>query len=194
MMAALSVPAAFAVAPVPPGGIPTVTGTIDFGAAEGSEERAASMALLEAFPAAPGIVYLDVAIAPSVTDPDGPSRKLDFLTSFYGPDGKAIADSGCDLGASRIYSREISFISVGTGAIYPHLTLDILTGAGETAPFNSLSCAYAPSMAGQIVLRVVGFFVVQDVSIPEARSVRLVPYTPPYEQALDALGRSHADP
>lgn len=186
--------AAHAAAPTPPGGIPVVVGTLDFHAEEGSAERAESMALLETFPAAPAIIYLDLAIAPKadLTNPDAP--KLDFSSTLYGPDGQAKPDPDCALGGSRFYGGEAGTLSVMTGGIYPHLALDVQFAGSAAAPFNALSCAYAPSMAGQVVLRVVGFFVVQDVSIPTARVVRLVPYTPPYEQALDALARSHADP
>lgn len=189
-----TIPAALAAAPTPPGGIPVVTGTLDFGAAEGSAERAESASLLEAFPAAPGIVYLDLAIAPLAENPGTETEKLDFRTSLYGPDGKAIAESGCAAGNARFYGPEIGSLSVSTGALYPHLLLDVELAAPGGAPFNSLSCAYAPSLPGMVVLRLAGFFVVHDVSIPEARQIRLVPYTPPYDQALDALGRSHAYP
>jgi len=36
--------------------------------------------------------------------------------------------------------------------------------------------------------------VVQNTTIPTARGVRLVPFIPPMQEALDALAKSHADP
>lgn len=182
---------AHAAAPV---GIQIVAGTLDFGAAEGSEERNASMKLLENFPAAPALIYLDLNIAPSVADPNAETKVLDFGVTLYGGDGKPLDKVPCELGASQMIDRGNRSISIQAGAIYPHIVLEAEFVAGEYAPYNALSCDYAPALPGEVSLRLTGFFVVQNTTIPTARGVRLVPFIPPMAEALDALAKSHADP
>ena len=85
----------------PPVGIQVVTGTLDFGAAEGSEERNASLKLLEEFPAAPALVYLDLNLAPAVADPNAAEKVLDFAVTLFGPDGQPLPAVPCALGPRR---------------------------------------------------------------------------------------------
>jgi hypothetical protein len=174
--------------------IQVVTGTLDFGAAEGSEERDASVKLLENFPAAPAVVYLDLNIAPAVADPNAAEKVLDFGVTLYGSDGQPLPAVPCALGASQMIDRGNRSISIQAGAIYPHIVLQAEFVAPEYAPYNGLSCDYAPGLAGEVSLRLTGFFVVQNTTIPEARGVRLVPFIPPFEKAVEALAKSHADP
>lgn len=174
--------------------IQVVTGTLDFGAAEGSAERTASMTLLENFPAAPAVVYLDLNIAPSVADPAAAEKVLDFGVTLYGSDGQPLAAVPCALGGSQMIDRGNRSISIQAGAIYPHLVLEAEFVAAEHAPYNALSCDYAPALPGEVALRLTGFFVVQNTTIPTARGVRLVPFIPPFEKAVEALAKSHADP
>lgn len=178
----------------PPVGIQVVTGTIDFGAAEGSEERNASLTLLENFPAAPALVYLDLNIAPAVADPNAAEKKLDFGVTIYGADGKPLDAVPCALGASQMIDRGNRAMSIQAGAIYPHILLDVEFVGPAEAPYNALSCDYAPALPGEVALRLTGFFVVQNTTVPTARGVRLVPFIPPMAEALEALGKSHADP
>lgn len=191
MLAAAGFQPVLAAAPM---GIQVVTGTIDFGAAEGSEERNASLTLLENFPAAPALVYLDLNIAPSVADPNAAEKVLDFGVTIYGADGKALSAVPCALGASHMIDRGNSAMSIQAGAIYPHILLNVEFVGPADAPYNALSCDYAPALPGEVTLRLTGFFVVQNTTVPTARGVRLVPFIPPMADALEALGRSHADP
>ncbi|MFT3810353.1 MAG: hypothetical protein QM698_10580 [Micropepsaceae bacterium] len=177
-----------------PVGIQIVTGTLDFGAADGSEERDASLKILENFPAAPALIYLDLNIAPAVADPNAAEKVLDFGVILYGGDGQPLAAVPCALGGSQMIDRGNRGISIQAGAIYPHIVLEAEFAAPEHAPYNALSCDYAPGLPGEVSLRLTGFFVVQDTMIPTARGVRLVPFIPPMQEALDALAKSHADP
>jgi len=178
----------------PPVGIQIVAGTLDFGAAEGSEEHNASMKLLENFPAAPALIYLDLNIAPAVADPNAAEKVLDFGVTITGGDGKPLETVPCALGGSQMIDRGNRSISIQAGAIYPHIVLEAEFVAAEEAPYNALSCDYAPALPGEVALRLTGFFVVQNTTIPTARGVRLVPFIPPMADALDALAKSHADP
>lgn len=189
-LAALA-PPALAAAPV---GIQVVTGTLDFGAAEGSEERNASMRLLENFPAAPALVYLDLNIAPAVADPNAAEKVLDFGVTLYGGDGQPLNKVPCELGASQMIDRGNSRVNIQAGAIYPHIVLEAEIVSPADGPYNALSCDYAPALPGEVALRLTGFFVVQNTTIPTARGVRLVPFIPPMAEALEALAKSHADP
>lgn len=177
-----------------PVGIQVVTGTLDFGAAEGSEERNASLKILENFPAAPAVVYLDLNIAPAVADPNAAEKVLDFGVTIYGGDGQPLSTVPCALGASQMIDRGNSRMTIQAGAIYPHIVLEAELVAPADAPYNYLSCDYAPALPGEVALRLTGFFVVQNTTIPTARGVRLVPMVPPLQEALDALAKSHADP
>lgn len=177
-----------------PVGIQIVTGTLDFGAAEGSEERNASLKILENFPAAPALIYLDINIAPSVADPNAAEKVLDFGVTLYGGDGQPVAAVPCALGGSQMIDRGHSRMTIQAGAIYPHIVLEAEFVAPADAPYNALSCDYAPALPGEVALRLTGFFVVQNTTIPTARGVRLVPFIPPMQEALDALAKSHADP
>ena len=51
-----------------------------------------------------------------------------------------------------------------------YLALDFV-GPAE-APYNALSCDYAPALPGEVALRLTGFFVVQNTTVPTARGVR----------------------
>ncbi len=188
---AMLTPGALAAAPV---GIQVVTGTLDFGAAEGSTERNASIKLLENFPAAPAIVYLDINIAPEVIDPGADEKVLNFSATLYGADGQPRPDMPCALGASQMIDRGHARLSIEVGPLYTHMLLDVEIAPGSVAPYNGLSCDYAPGLPSDVSLRLTGFFVVQDTMVPTARGVRLVPITPPLAEALEALAKSHADP
>lgn len=178
----------------PPVGIQVVTGTLDFGAADGSEERNASIRLLETFPSSPSLVYLDLNIAPAVADPNAADKVLDFGVTIYGGDGQPLAVVPCAEGASQKIDRGNRAVSIAAGAIYPHILLEAELVSGPEAPYNALSCDYAPGLPSGVSLRLTGFFVVQDTMIPTARGVRLVPFIPPMAEALEALAKSHADP
>lgn len=178
----------------PPVGIQVVTGTLDFGAAEGSDERNASLKLLENFPAAPALVYLDLNIAPSLADPDAAEKTLDFHATLHGGGGEALPAVPCAPGASQMIDRGNTKLTIQAGAIYTHIVLEVELAPGAAAPYNALSCDYAPGLPSEISLRLTGFFVVQDTMIPTARGVRLVPFVPPMPEALEALAKSHADP
>jgi hypothetical protein len=169
--------------------IPVVAGRIDRAAAEGSQGFAASCKFLEDFPDAPGIIYLDLTVAPGVTG-EGDAQVLDFGVVLFGAAGAPLEGVPCALGQSQMIDRAYSAISFSAGSIYPHLVLTAEIRGGDTAPFNTLSCDYAPSEAGQVVLRMTGFFVVQQAQIPTARDVRLVPYLPPHDVAVQTLAKA----
>lgn len=183
-------PAALAATP----GIQVVTGTLDFGAEEGSTERNASIRLLETFPPAPALVYLDLNIAPAVADPSAAEKALDFNVTLYGGDGQPLGAVPCALGDARMIDRGNRSMSIQAGALYPHILFDVEFVDPAEAPYNALSCDYAPALPGEVALRLTGFFVVQNTTIPTARGVRLVPFIPPMGEALEALAKSHADP
>lgn len=185
---------AIAAKPAPPPAIPIVTGTVDFGAQQGTEGYTASFAFLESFPAAAAVIYLDLTIAPAVSGPEGGDQTLDFGVTGYGVDGGVMKEFPCALGGSQFIDRQMTAVSVAAGAIYPHLILDADIASGAAAPYNALSCDYAPAVAGQVVVHLTGFFVVQEAAIPTARWVRLVPMTPPFAEAIDALARSDDAP
>ncbi len=178
----------------PPVGIQVVTGTLDFGAAEGSEERGASLKLLENFPPAPALIYLDLNIAPAVADPNAAEKVLDFGVTLFGGDGQPLAGVPCALGGAQMIDRGNSRMTIQAGAIYPHIVLEAEFVGPADAPYNALSCDYAPALPGEVALRLTGFFVVQNTTLPTARGVRLTPFIPPMAEALEALAKSHADP
>ncbi len=96
----------------------------DFGAADGSEEREASLKLLENFPAAPALIYLDLNIAPAVADPNAAEPVLDFGVTLFGGDGQPLAAVPCALGGSQMIDRGNSRIAIQAGAIYTHIVLE----------------------------------------------------------------------
>jgi hypothetical protein len=179
--------------------VPIVEGTIDLSAAPGSPENLASIAFLEKLPSAPELIYLDLTIAPAVTDPAAnPATdpvNLDFgATAYDAASGKALSPFPCELGAWQMLDRSLNMLTLAPSALDTHLLMTIEVARGEHAPFNSVSCDYAPGLPAQVALHVTGFFVVQETAIPTARGLRLVPYTPPYAEAVDALARSIAAP
>ena len=185
MAVLLALPSAAAAAP----DIPMVTGRIDRAAAEGTPAFAASLKFLEDFPGTPAIIYLDLTVAPGVSG-EGDAQSLDFGVVLYDQAGAVREGVPCSLGQSQMIDRGHSAISFSAGSIYPHLVLTAEIQGGAAAPFNSLSCDYAPSEAGQVVLRMTGFFVVQQAQIPTARDVRLVPYLPPHDVAVQTLAKT----
>ena len=169
--------------------IPVVSGRIDRAAVEGTPAFSVSFDFLENFPAEPGVIYLDLVVAPAVAG-EGDAQTLDFGVTLYDAARVPLAAAPCGLGQSQMIDRGNSAISFSAGSIYPHLVLSADIHDGPSAPFNALSCDYAPSEAGQVVLRLTGFFVVQQTQIPTARDVRLVPYLPPHDLAMQALAKA----
>ena len=175
--------------------VPVFEGTIDLSAAPGSSENAASTDFLAKLPSAPEMIFLDLTIAPAVVDAAASPAVLDFgATAYGGPAGAAIAPFPCSAGSWTMIDRGLSVLTVAPTALDTHLLLTIEVASGPAAPFNAISCDYAPGLPAQVALHVTGFFVVQETAIPTARGLRLVPYTPPYAEALDALARSIAAP
>lgn len=169
--------------------IPVVTGRVDRAAVEGTPAFTSSVKFLEDFPDAPAVIYLDLTVAPGVSG-EGDGQTLDFGVMLYDQAGAVLERVPCSLGQSQMIDRGHSKISFSAGSIYPHLVLTAEIQGGAVAPFNALSCDYAPSEAGQVVLRMTGFFVVQQAQIPTARDVRLVPYLPPHDVAVQTLAKA----
>lgn len=183
--AACAVSAAAASGAPPDSAVPIVAGRLVLGLPDAAPDRQAAVALLDGFPAEPAVVYLDLTIVPSVPSadqagPDGAEPPADFQSTAYGKDGAALAAFPCSLGAFGMIDRGLAQLSLGTGSIQPHVVLTVEVGPADSAPFNAISCDYASAEPGQAVLRVRGFFVVQEAAIPTARDIRLVPYAPPH--------------
>ncbi|MBL9011322.1 MAG: hypothetical protein JNL56_09100 [Alphaproteobacteria bacterium] len=173
--------------------VPVFDGTVDFSAAEGSPEHAASVDFLARLPSAPELIFLDLTIAPALLDPNDTS-KLDFAVTALTPTGAAAEPFPCSPGAWGMIDRGLSALSFAPGRIDTHLLLTVEIAPGAAAPYNAVSCDYAPGLPAQVALRVTGFFVVQETTVPTARALRLVPVAPPYAEAMDGLARSIAQP
>jgi hypothetical protein len=187
-------PAGSAAAMEAGGPIPVITGTVDFGAAAGSDEFAGSQQLLASLPSAPEIVYLDVAIAPAVVERAEQGIKLDFSTAAAGPDGAALPGQICKAGEWRAVPSGVAALTLTPASIDPHVVVRFDFGSIDAAPYNALSCDYAPAIPDLVVIHITGFFVVHETTIPNARSLRLIPFDPPYEAASAALAKSIAAP
>ena len=175
--------------------VPVFEGTIDLSAAPGSSENTASIDFLTKLPSAPEMIFLDLTIAPAVADAAASPVVLDFgATAYSAANGAAMAPFPCAAGNWSMIDRGMSVLTVAPTALDTHLLLTIEIAGGAAAPFNAVSCDYAPGLPAEVALHVTGFFVVQETAIPTARGLRLVPYTPPYAEALDALARSIAAP
>jgi len=176
------------------GPIPVITGTVDFGAAEGSDEFTGSQQLLAALPSAPDVVYLDIAIAPTVVERSPEAIRLDFSTAATAADGSALADQVCKAGEWRAIPSGVSSLTLTPAKIDPHVVVRFDFGSVDAAPYNALSCDYAPAIPDLVVIHITGFFVVHETTIPNARSLRLIPFDPPYAAASAALAKSIAAP
>ena len=169
--------------------VPVFEGTIDLSAAAGSPENLASIEFLEKLPSAPEMIYLDLTIAPAQPDAGNPAA-LDFgATAYDRGTGQPLAAFPCQAGSWQMIDRGVGLLTVTPAPLSTHLVLSIEVAARE-APFNFMSCDYAPGLPSQVALHVAGFFVVQETTIPTARGLRLVPYTPPHAEAMDALQKS----
>lgn len=173
--------------------VPVFEGTVDFSAPEGSPENLASAEFLSKLPSAPELIYLDLTIAPALLDPND-TTKLDFGAAAYGPGGQPVEPFPCAAGGWGMIDRELTAIGFGPGRIDTHLLVTVELTEAAKAPYNAVSCDYAPGLPAQVALRISGFFVVQESAIPTARGLRLVPVAPPYAEAMDALARSIAAP
>ncbi len=167
--------------------IPTIVGRLDLNAAEGSAEQQAGQALLEKLPGRGQVVYLDLAFAPLAAEAENPEQKHDWRMQATDRTGKTLPDVDCAAGGSQMLDGAIGQLSFTLTAFTNHLVLDAVIAAPQDAPYNSLACDYAPSARSSVVLRLTGFFVVQDYSIPTARGVRLVPVTPSFDAAQAAI-------
>lgn len=176
------------------GPIAVITGTVDFGAAEGSDEFVGSQQLLAALPSAPDVVYLDIAIAPVVVERTADTIRLDFSTTASGPDGQALPEQVCKAGEWRPIPSGVASLTLTPAKIDPHVVVRFDFGSIDAAPYNALSCDYAPAIPDLVVIHITGFFVVHETTIPNARSLRLIPFDPPYEAASAALAQSIAAP
>jgi hypothetical protein len=173
--------------------IPAITGTLDLNATQDSEAQKSGIALLEKLPSRGGAVYLDLSIAPVAAEAGNPDQPHDWNIQATGRDGQALPDVGCAAGGTQMLDDAVGGLSFTLTAFTNHLVLDAMIAAPGTTPWNSLACDYAPSARSSVVLRLTGFFVVQDYSIPTARGVRLVPVTPSFEAATATL-RATAHP
>lgn len=177
--AAVTQPAYAAIVPI--------VGRLDLNAMEGSAEQKAGQTLLEKLPGRGQVVYLDLAIAPVAAEESNPEQPHDWKIQATDRAGKALPAVDCAAGGSQMLDATIGALSFTLTAFTNHLVLDALIADPATAPYNSLACDYAPSARSSVVLRLTGFFVVQDYSIPTARGVRLVPVTPSFEAAQAAV-------
>lgn len=176
------------------GPITVITGTVDFGAPEGSDEFTGSQQLLASLPSAPELVYLDIAIAPTVVERTGSDIKLDFSSVATGSDGAALAGQICKAGEWRPIPSGVSSLTLTPAKIDPHVVVRFDFGSIDAAPYNALSCDFAPAIPDLVVIHITGFFVVHETTVPNARSLRLIPFDPPYEAASAALAQSIAAP
>lgn len=176
------------------GPIAVLTGTVDFGAASGSDELTGSQQLLASLPSAPDLVYLDIAIAPTVVERTADAIKLDFSTTATTADGSAIPGEICKAGEWRAISEGVGSLTLTPASIDPHIVVRFDFVSIDAAPYNALSCDYAPAIPDLVVIHITGFFVVHETTIPNARSLRLIPFDPPYEAAQAALAQSIAAP
>jgi len=176
------------------GPVPVITGTVDFGAAEGAEEFAGSQQLLQSLPSAPEVIYLDIAIAPTVLERGAQGIKLDFSTTGTAPDGSPLAGDLCKAGEWRPIPSGVGALTLRPARIDPHVVVRFDFTSIDAAPYNALSCDYAPAIPDLVVIHITGFFVVHETTIPGARSLRLIPFSPPYDVATAALAQSIAAP
>jgi hypothetical protein len=191
VLAGLACPAAAIEADGP---IVVVTGTVDFGAAEGSDEFTGSQQLLAALPSAPDVVYVDIAIAPTVVERTADAIKLDFSAVATDRNGSTLPDQVCKAGEWRSVTSGVSALTLTPARIDPHIVVRFDFGDIDAAPYNALSCDYAPAIPDLVVIHVTGFFVVHETTVPGARNLRLIPFNPPYEDATAALAKSIAAP
>ncbi|MCC6921359.1 MAG: hypothetical protein IT548_19370 [Alphaproteobacteria bacterium] len=176
------------------GPVPVITGTVDFGAAEGAEEFVGSQQLLQSLPSAPEVIYLDIAIAPTVVERSAAGIKLDFSTTGTAPDGAPLAGDLCKAGEWRAIPSGVGSLTLTPAKIDPHVVVRFDFTTIDAAPYNALSCDYAPAIPDLVVIHITGFFVVHETTIPGARSLRLIPFDPPYDVATAALAQSIAAP
>lgn len=167
--------------------IPAIVGTLDLNAAEGSAEQQAGQALLEKLPSRGQVVYLDLAFAPVAAEAENPEQKHDWRMRASDRAGKDLPNVDCAAGGSQMLDGVIGQLDLTLTAFTNHLVLEAVIASPKDAPYNSLACDYAPSARSSVVLRLTGFFVVQDYSIPTARGVRLVPVTPSFDAAQAAI-------
>jgi len=167
--------------------MPAIVGTLDLNAAEGSAEQQAGQALLEKLPGRGQVVYLDLAFAPVAAEAGNPEQKHDWRMRATDRAGKDLPDVDCAAGGSQMLDGAIGQLDFTLTAFTNHLVLEAVIAGPKEAPYNSLACDYAPSARSSVVLRLTGFFVVQDYSIPTARGVRLVPVTPSFDAAQAAI-------
>jgi len=172
--------------------IPTIVGRLDLNATQDSPEQQAGLALLEKLPDRGGVVYLDLAIAPVAAEAENPEQPHDWQIQATDRTGTALPSVDCAAGGSQMLDGAIGTLSFTLTAFTNHLLLDAVIANPAAAPYNSLACDYAPSARSSVVLRLTGFFVVQDYSIPTARGVRLVPVTPSFEAAQAAIASAAA--
>jgi hypothetical protein len=172
--------------------IAAMVGRLDLNATEGSAEQQAGIALLEKLPARGQVVYLDLEIAPVAAEESNPEQPHDWKIQAADRSGKALPVIDCAAGGSQMLDGVVGSLSFTLTAFTNHLVLDTLIADPATAPYNSLACDYAPSARSSVVLRLTGFFVVQDYSIPTARGVRLVPVSPSFEAAQAAIAAAAA--
>lgn len=172
--------------------IPAIAGTLDLNATEGSPEQQAGQALLEKLPERGQVVYLDLAFAPVAAEAENPEQPHDWKMTATDRAGKDLPTVDCAAGGSQMLDAMIGALSFTLTAFTNHLVMDAVIADPAASPYNSLACDYAPSARSDVVLRLTGFFVVQDYSIPTARGVRLVPVTPSFEAAQAAIAAAGA--
>lgn len=126
------------------------------------------------------VIYLDLVVhtASDTTRPTAMS---------VARDGKNIKDfaKGCDIGPLAM-APDISY-DLGPIAGNNHLLIKAFTGTRTSFPYNDVACEYIAATVST-ALRLRGFFVVIENSVPTARALQLRPVNPPFERAMKALG------